>query len=134
MQITQIKTRRRAAFTLFEIMIVVAIIGLLAAVAIPNFKRANETAALNGIKQNLRLIDNIKDQWAAENRKLGAAEPTREDLAPYFKNGKFPTPVVEETYQIGAVNEPAQAILQQGDTLNGQAGPFTSDGPIDSSP
>ena len=134
MQITQIKTRRRAAFTLFEIMIVVAIIGLLAAVAIPNFKRANETAALNGIKQNLRLIDNIKDQWAAENRKLGAAEPTREDLAPYFKNRKFPTPVVEETYQIGAVNEPAQAILQQGDTLNGQAGPFTSDGAIDSGP
>ena len=133
MQITQIKTRRRAAFTLFEIMIVVAIIGLLAAVAIPNFKRANETAALNGIKHNLRLIDNTKAQWAAENRKLGAAEPTREDLAPYFKNGKFPTPVVEETYQIGAVNEPAQAILQQGDTLNGQAGPFTSDGPIDSS-
>ena len=134
MQVTQIKTRRRAAFTLFEIMIVVAIIGLLAAVAIPNFKRANETASLNGIKQNLRLIDNTKDQWAAENRKLGAAEPTREDLAPYFKNGKFPKPVVEETYQIGAVNEPAQAILQQGDTLNGQAGPFTADGPIDSSP
>lgn len=134
MQITPIKTRRRAAFTLFEIMIVVAIIGLLAAVAIPNFKRANETASLSNIKQNLRLIDNIKDQWAAENRKLGAAEPTREDLAPYFKNGKFPTSVVGETYQLGTVNEPAQATLQQGDTLNGQAGPFTSDGPIDSSP
>ena len=133
MQITRIKTRRRAAFTLFEIMIVVAIIGLLAAVAIPNFKRANETASLSNIKQNLRLIDNIKDQWAAENRKLGAAEPTRDDLAPYFKNGKFPKSVVGETYQLGTVNEPAQAILQQGDTLNGQAGPFTSDGPIDSS-
>ena len=133
MQITQIKTRRRAAFTLFEIMIVVAIIGLLAAVAIPNFMRANETALLNSIKMNLRMIDGSKDQWAVENRKLGAAEPTREDLATYCKNGKFPDSVVEETYQIGAVNEPAQAILPQGSTLNGQAGPFTSDGPIDSS-
>lgn len=134
MQITQIKTRRRAAFTLFEIMIVVAIIGLLAAVAVPNYMKARETTQLNNIKQNLRLIDNIKEQWVFADNKPSTAEPTQEDLAPYFKHGKFPKSVIGETYQIGAVNEPAQAILPQGSTLDGKAGPFTSDGPIDSSP
>lgn len=134
MQITPIKTRRRAAFTLFEIMIVVAIIGLLAAVAVPNYMRARETATLNIIKQNLIRIDNIKEQWAIESSKSSTAEPTQEDLAPYFKHGKFPKSEMGESYQLGAVNEPAQAILRPGDTLNGKAGPFTSDGPIDSSP
>lgn len=134
MQITQIKTRRRAAFTLFEIMIVVAIIGLLAAVAVPNYMRARETTQLNKIKMNLIRIDGSKEQWATESSKPSTAEPTQEDLTPYFKYGKFPKSEMGETYQIGAVNEPAQAILPQGSTLNGQAGPFTSDGPIDSSP
>ena len=134
MQITQIKTRRRAAFTLFEIMIVVAIIGLLAAVAVPNYMKARETTQLNIILRNLNSIDGFKEVWAVQNNKPSTAEPTQEDLAPHFKHGKFPKSEIGETYQIGAVNEPAQAILPQGSTLDGKAGPFTSDGPIDSSP
>jgi prepilin-type N-terminal cleavage/methylation domain-containing protein len=58
------KNIRKAGFTLVEIMIVVAIIGLLAAIAIPNFVRARTTAQQNACINNLRQIDGAKQQWA----------------------------------------------------------------------
>lgn len=60
------KTARRAGFTLVEIMIVVAIIGLLAAIAIPNFIRARATSQQNACIENLRQIDGAIDEWALE--------------------------------------------------------------------
>jgi prepilin-type N-terminal cleavage/methylation domain-containing protein len=65
----KINTSRKAGFTLVEIMIVVAIIGLLAAIAIPNFVKARNTSQLNACINNLRQMDSATQQWALETKK-----------------------------------------------------------------
>ena len=72
----KINTSRKAGFTLVEIMIVVAIIGLLAAIAIPNFVKARSTSQMNACINNLRQIDGAKQQWALEKGKT-ATDYTR---------------------------------------------------------
>ena len=79
-------TSRRGAFTLVEIMIVVAIIGLLAAIAIPNFIKARTTAQMNACINNLRQIDGAIQQWALENKKDATASPVFTDISSYLKN------------------------------------------------
>ena len=73
-------TNRKSGFTLVEIMIVVAIIGLLAAIAIPNFVKARKTAQKNACINNLRQIDGAKEQWALENKATTGATPADADL------------------------------------------------------
>ncbi len=83
-----IKTNGSKGFTLVEIMIVVAIIGLLATIAIPNFVRARSTAQQNACINNLRQIDSAGQQWALETRQ-GAqtnAVPAFSDISPYLRN------------------------------------------------
>jgi prepilin-type N-terminal cleavage/methylation domain-containing protein len=74
-------------FTLVEIMIVVAIIGLLAAIAIPNFVKARTTSQMNACINNLRLIDSSKSQWALEQRKQSTDTPQDSELQPYLGRG-----------------------------------------------
>ena len=80
----KINTSRKAGFTLVEIMIVVAIIGLLAAIAIPNFVRARQTSQTNACINNLRQIDGAKQQWALENNQGGSVTPTQAQISPYM--------------------------------------------------
>jgi prepilin-type N-terminal cleavage/methylation domain-containing protein len=62
--------KRRGGFTLVEIMIVVAIIALLAAIAVPGFLRARKRSQASRILNDLRMIDSAVDQYAIEtNRK-----------------------------------------------------------------
>ena len=82
----KINTLRKSGFTLVEIMIVVAIIGLLAAIAIPNFVRARTTAQMNACINNLRQIDGAVQQWALEQKKDSTATPVESDVVPYLKN------------------------------------------------
>ena len=80
------KSSRKAGFTLVEIMIVVAIIGLLAAIAIPNFIKARTTSQKNACINNLRQIDGAIQQWALENKKDPAAGVKFTDISGYLKN------------------------------------------------
>jgi prepilin-type N-terminal cleavage/methylation domain-containing protein len=71
---------RRAGFTLLEIMLVVAIIGMLAAIAIPNFIRARARSTESACINNLRQIESAKAQWAMEFKSGGNSQPTDTDL------------------------------------------------------
>jgi prepilin-type N-terminal cleavage/methylation domain-containing protein len=108
----QIKTNNKSGFTLVEIMIVVAIIGLLAAIAIPNFVKARENAQLNSILNNLRIIEGAKDQWALENKKGTGDTPTwatgAAGIADFLKGATVKL-VVGETYTINSVGTNAVA-------------------------
>ena len=82
----QTETSRQSGFTLVEIMIVVAIIGLLAAIAIPNFVRARTTSQKNACINNLRQIDGAVQQWALENKQAATVTPIATDVLPYLKS------------------------------------------------
>ena len=79
--------KNRGGFTLVEIMIVVAIIALLAAIAVPNFLRARKRSQATRILEDLRIIDSSLDQYAIENNKAGGAAVNWADVQTYLKNG-----------------------------------------------
>ncbi len=118
----QIKTSRKSGFTLVEIMIVVAIIGLLAAIAIPNFVRARQVSQANACINNLRLIDGAKQQWALENKKASTDTPSNAELTPYLGRGGGQLPVCpigtdyDASYNTGDVQTAPTCKLGAGQT------------------
>ena len=102
----QINTNRKSGFTLVEIMIVVAIIGLLAAIAIPNFIKARTASQRSACVANMKQIDGAKATWALEMKKLGTDSPSAGDLyGPTLYIRQAPTcPANGGTYTINVVD------------------------------
>ncbi|MFP4380837.1 MAG: competence type IV pilus major pilin ComGC [Candidatus Sumerlaeia bacterium] len=91
-------------FTLVEIMIVVAIIGILVGIAVPGFIKARKQAQGKACSENLAKIDGAKEQWALENNKTSADTPGDTDLyGPELYVKKAPVCPGGGTYTIGAV-------------------------------
>lgn len=108
------KKTLKQGFTLVEIMIVVAIIGLLAAIAIPSFVKSRNQTRMNSCINNLRQIDSAKEQLAlAENQSTGDPQE-KADVDSYMK--KVPECSAGGDYTYGAVGtDPACSLASDAD-------------------
>lgn len=107
--------RSNKGFTLVEIMIVVAIIGILIAIAVPSFLRAREISRRNACQENQSKVDGAKQQWALENNEPGTATPDWADLVgndSYIR--KSPECPSSGTYTIGSLSVDPSCSLSTG--------------------
>jgi len=99
---------RRKGFTLVEIMIVVSLIGLLAALMVPSFIKSRQRSAQTACINNLRQIDSAKGQWALETKQVASALPTDVNLfGPGLYLKKKPECPAGGLYTVDIVSIPA---------------------------
>ncbi len=115
------KNQKKQGFTLVEIMIVVMIIGLLAAIALPSFQKARDSAREKSCINNLRLIQSAKDQYAIDANQPDTTQPTVADIEDYIKNGMPTCPVTgTNTYTISAITtDPTCSNDGEGHSVDG---------------
>ncbi len=80
----EIMKSKNKGFTLVEIMIVVLIIGILLAIAVPNFVKARQNSRVQTVVGNLKQIESAKEQWAMDTGAASTATPTSADLTPDY--------------------------------------------------
>ena len=98
----KLKQNGTGGFTLVEIMIVVAIIGLLAAIAIPNFVKARNNAQAKACVSNMKQIAGAIDLFALENNKADGDPVTANDVRTYIKGNEVPKcPAGNKDYVLG---------------------------------
>ncbi len=118
-------TRTKAGlggFTLVEIMIVIAIIGLLCAIAIPNYVKSRANSQANACINNLRQIDGAMQQFAIENqKKVGDPVIYPSDLTPYIKLNavsSIPSCPADGTYTVAVVGIDPSVLCSLGTTVS----------------
>ncbi len=100
----------RRGFTLVEIMIVVLIIGILLGIAVPSWMKIRQTTRIKACHENLRLVDNAKQQWAMDQGKEATDIADSTELAPeYIK--EFPTCPEGGAYTIGPHSTPSSCSI-----------------------
>ncbi len=118
--------KRRGGFTLVEIMIVVAIIALLAAIAVPGFLRARKRSQASRVLNDLRLIDAAVDQYAIENNKTSGAQVTMVQWTAYLKQGSSlyntGADLFSNSYGVQTVDALPKVPLSTWNTLSDVAG------------
>jgi len=115
----RMNARPNSGFTLIEIMIVVAIIGMLAAIAIPNFAKMRQNAARQACIINLKTIDSAKEAWATEARKANGDAVDETAVNSLLRNGQAPECPGGGTYTYNAVGSPPTCSLSAaGHTLS----------------
>ncbi len=105
--------RRRGGFTLIEILIVVAIVGILVGVAIPAFMKSRTQARKQVCIENLSQIENAKQIWGVENGKKDGDIPSETDLiGPNLYMKVMPSCPGAGVYDLGAIGRNATCTLE----------------------
>lgn len=104
---------KKQGFTLVEIMIVVLIIGILLAIAVPNFVKARQNSRLQTVVANLKQLESAKQQWAMDKGKISSDTPVTADLVPTYLS-KWPVGPV------GAATDYSAATVGTECTFKGQ--------------
>ena len=104
MELATIRNAKRRAFTLVEIMIIVALIGLLATLAVPSFIKVRKQSQGKRVVNDARIIDGAIDAWSLENGKADGDSVDLASAAQYTKSGTInPNDVLGNPYEIGPV-------------------------------
>jgi prepilin-type N-terminal cleavage/methylation domain-containing protein len=122
----KVRLTSKAGFTLVEIMIVVATIGMLATIAIPSSVRARANSYKNSCINGLRQIDSAMQQFALENKKALTDPVTEADVTPYMRNTVFCPAggtTFSDSYQVTDLSTPPICISRGGGAANGHVMP-----------